>query len=325
MFDIIQKKYKDLRIPILAGIALTHRCNQRCLYCRVWDTRTPELKTKQVLSIIDELAALGTRRFCLTGGEPLLRDDIGRIINFASRKNMFVEVSSNGALVKEKISELANVDVLCLSLDGPEHIHDRIRGNGSFKKVIEAAGILKKNGINVYFRSVISKKNLACINAIMDIAKKFRISFIFQPASPLLLGTNHVNPLAASADEYREVFDRLIIEKKKNSDLVLNSLAGLRYFHKYLHIWPKPKRISCISGRLLFHIEPNGMLYPCINGCHYDIRCLGGISCLKSGVEKAVRNLPETICSGCWNAATFELNNTISVMLKKKYSTIHIR
>ncbi len=324
MFDIIQEKYKDLRIPILAGIALTHRCNQRCLYCQVWNSNTRELKTKQVLSIIDQLSALGTRRFCLTGGEPLLRDDIGRVINFAYRKNMFVEVSSNGSLVKEKISELANVNVLCLSMDGPEHIHDGIRCKGSYKKVVEAADIARKKGIRVYFRSVISKKNMGCISAIINIAKKFRMSFMFQPATPLILGTNCVNPLAASADEYSKVFNRLMLEKKNNSDLVLNSSEGLRYFCKYLYGWPKPRKIPCISGRLLFHIEPDGMLYPCINGCHYDIRRLKGVNCLKAGVRKAVRNLPETACDGCWNAATFELNHTISKMLKKSHDIFHI-
>lgn len=318
MFDIIQRKFRDFRMPILAGIALTRRCNQRCLYCQVWDKKLRELNTKEVLSIINQLASIGTRRFCLTGGEPLLRDDIGQIINFAYGKNMAVEVSTNGSLLKNRISELKKVHVICISLDGPEHIHDSIRGKGSFKKVMEAADIARKKKIPVYFRSVISKMNLGCIDAILEIAKSLNIRFIFQPVTPMILGTDRVNPLAAPLKEYRKAFNRLLIEKKKEDNFILNSSTGLRYFYRHLHSWPKPERISCISGRILFHIEPDGMLYPCINGYACDTKAFKGMDCLKMGVKEAIRNLPETACGGCWNAATFELNYLISGLLKKQ-------
>jgi len=317
MFNILQKGYKNLRMPILCGMALTRRCNQRCLYCQVWNVKQQELKTKEVFSIINQLSIMGTSRFCLSGGEPLLRDDIGRVINFAYNKNMVVEVSSNGSLVKEKISELKKVHVLCLSLDGPEHIHDSIRGKGSFRKVMEAAKILRKKNIPVYFRAVISKMNLEHIGAILNIARNLKIKFIFQPVTPLILGTDRVNPLAASINEYRKAFDRLITEKKNSDKLIVNSLIGLRYFYRHLHRWPKPERISCISGKILFHIEPDGMLYSCINGYECNTKALKGRDCLKLGVREAIRSLPVADCAGCWNAATFEFNYLVSLLIKK--------
>lgn len=321
MFAIIQKKFKDLKIPILAGVALTHRCNQRCLYCQVWNMKSRELNTKEIFSIINELATIGTRRFCLTGGEPLLRDDIGQIIDFAYRRNMAVEVSSNGSLVKDKISQLKRVYALCISLDGPEHIHDNVRGNGSFRKVMEAANIARKKKIPVYFRSVISKMNLEHIDAILNIAKNLKIKFIFQPATPLIFGTDRINPLTASPNEYRKVFKKLIIKKRNGDNFILNSLTGLRYFYRYLSRWPKPGKISCISGRILFHIEPDGMLFPCISGYGCNTKALEGKDCLKMGVREAIRNLPEVVCNGCWNAATFEFNCTLSLFLKRKNIT----
>ena len=318
MFNIVQQKFKNFKMPILCGIAITHRCNQKCLYCQVWNAKRRELKTKEVFSIINELSTLGTHRFCLTGGEPLLRDDIGQVINFAHSKKMVVEVSSNGSLVKEKISQLKKVHVLCLSLDGPEHIHDSIRGSGSFRKVIEAAKLLKKKNIPVYFRAVISKLNLEYIDAILKMASNLKIKFIFQPATPLLLGTDRLNPLAASVKEYIKAFNKLIAEKNKGNDFVHNSLIGLKYFNRYLRSWPKPGRISCISGKVLFHIEPDGMLYSCINGYGCNTQVLKGTDCLKLGVKEAIRSLSAVDCRGCWNAATFELNCSISHFLEKE-------
>ena len=318
MFDIIQERFRDFRMPILCGIAITRRCNQKCLYCQVWDTEHHELKTKEALSIIKQLSELGMHRFCLTGGEPLLREDIGRIINFAYNKNMKVEVSSNGSLVKNRISDLKGVQVLCISLDGPEHIHDSVRGRGSFKKVIEAADIARKKNIAVSFRSVISKMNFRYVDAILNIAKDLKMNFIFQPVTPIILGTHRINPLAASLDEYRQAFAKLIAKKEKGNKFILNSLAGLKYFYGHLHGWPKPKKMFCISGRVLFHIDPDGMLYPCINGSACDTRGLRGRDCLKLGVKEAIRSLRVPDCAGCWNAASFELNYSVALLLKKQ-------
>ena len=318
MFDIIQERFRNLRMPILCGIAITRRCNQKCLYCQVWDMEHRELKTKEVFSIIKQLSELGMHRFCLTGGEPLLREDIGRVINFAYNKNMKVEVSSNGSLVKNRISDLKGVQVLCISLDGPEHIHDEVRAKGSFKKVIEAADIARKRNIAVSFRSVISKMNFGYIDDILDIAKDLKTNFIFQPVTPIILGTHRINPLAASLEEYKQAFGRLISEKEKGNKFILNSLTGLKYFYGHLCGWPKPRRISCISGRVLFHIEPDGMLYPCISGSACDTQGLRGRDCLKLGVKEAIRSLRVPGCRGCWNAASFELNYSVALLLKEQ-------
>ena len=79
---VLQAKILRRRIPFAVSWALTYRCNAKCLYCRIQDIDLKELGIKEILSILDELAAMGTRWISFTGGEPLLRDDIGEIIDY---------------------------------------------------------------------------------------------------------------------------------------------------------------------------------------------------------------------------------------------------
>ena len=66
----------------------------------------PELEPDDALKLLDDLAALGTRWLTLSGGEPLLRRDIGALIARALEKRLHVRLSTNGILVPKKLDEL---------------------------------------------------------------------------------------------------------------------------------------------------------------------------------------------------------------------------
>ena len=69
-----------VRCPVNVMLAVTNRCNGRCAYCRI-PMRSPEdLSTDVILRLIDEMKAAGTVRLGIWGGEPLLREDIGTIV-----------------------------------------------------------------------------------------------------------------------------------------------------------------------------------------------------------------------------------------------------
>ena len=89
--------------------------------------------------IIDKLYLLGLARINFTGGEPLIRKEIGEWIDYAKTKNIKVAMNSNGHFVPDCIDRIKNLELLNLSLEGPECIHDTIRQKGSYQKVIEAA------------------------------------------------------------------------------------------------------------------------------------------------------------------------------------------
>ncbi len=116
----LQHRY---RIPLSVYLSLTDRCPNRCTYCNYYNLKDdePELKTSQILHLIDEMGPLLTRRLHFTGGEPLIRNDIGEVINHAKARGLFVGVSASGLLIPKKVGELKNVDIIFLSLDGDAH------------------------------------------------------------------------------------------------------------------------------------------------------------------------------------------------------------
>jgi MoaA/NifB/PqqE/SkfB family radical SAM enzyme len=124
--------------PIFVSWEITVKCNLRCKYCNSWLRNYTELNTEDVFRTISTLSRMGTRVIRITGGEPLLRNDIVDIINYIYSLGIFVALSTNGILFPEKIAKINKLDSVTISLDGPEKIHDSIRGEGSYNKAIQA-------------------------------------------------------------------------------------------------------------------------------------------------------------------------------------------
>jgi len=317
---VIEEKLGHLKLPLYMGWTLTYRCNQKCLYCMIWKKKTLELTTQEIFSIIRDLASMGTKVICFTGGEVLLRDDIGKIIDFAWKKNINIDLNCNGSLVKKKKSQIEYIRVLTLSLDGPEKIHDQLRGRGSYGKVLDAVSIAKQNKIQVYFRTVLSKVNSMHIDSILDMASRLKIQVIFQPSISTIYGTNFVNYLRPSNAVYRKTIDELITEKKRGNKYIFSSLPVL----KYLREWPKNPKIYCVSGKIMFGIKPDGMLYPCTWG--RDLKTITGKSCLALGVKEAIRTLPpDSSCERCGNTSSLEFNYHLADLLKENTPSANLK
>ena len=72
------------RIPLSVYLNLTYRCPNHCVYCNYPNfnaRKDKELSTRRILKLIDEMAEAGCRKLHLTGGEPLIREDLGEIIH----------------------------------------------------------------------------------------------------------------------------------------------------------------------------------------------------------------------------------------------------
>lgn len=300
--NLLKAKMLHQRIPFIVSWALTYRCNSKCLYCQLWNSASKELDTKEILSILDELVTMGMRWISFTGGEPLLREDIGEIIDHVSKMSTKISINSNGILVNEKISQIRNIDRISLSFDGPKHVHDLLRGRGSHDKVIEAIRIARSNNIQTVLNTVLSKYNLDHVDYILKIAEQFGIKVLFQPATTFILGGNTINPVAPLEEECKKVIAKLITKKKIKDRSILNSISGLRYIYH----WPNPKNISCSGGKLYFRIEPNGLINTCSR--LFLSKCENSQDALKLGVKEAICKIVPTSCNFCWCSNMVEFN-----------------
>lgn len=173
---ILKKTYK-------LNFSLTNSCNSKCLTCNTWrayrqnpEKLKEELTTEEITKIFQGFSSLCW--LALSGGEPYLRNDLACIIESAvkncSRLNV-ISIASNGLDKNriiahiEKIIRIKRRPLLYLtfSIDGPEEIHDKIRGiKGAYGVVWETyksvREITKKNN-NIYLalESTISSSNAA--------------------------------------------------------------------------------------------------------------------------------------------------------------------
>ncbi|MDD5568598.1 MAG: radical SAM protein [Candidatus Omnitrophica bacterium] len=295
----INARFFGVRSPAIVNWALTYRCNHSCRYCGVSDNKTVELSTREAISAIDEMRDCGTRKIHFTGGEPLVREDFPLLLDYCRKKGISMSVNSNGALVRQGIKSLRGIDGLSLSLDGPQEIHDAVRGEGSYYEVMEAVKYAKENNVKIRFTTVLSKLNLSSVDFILNKAEELNTVVIFQPAQKFLLETRKINPIAASIAEYRNVISRLI-EKKRKNRFIGNSLSGLRH----LYHWPSLTRISCANALIICRIEPSGEIYGCAD---FKDRP-SGIKIQETGFKKAFNNLVPLTCNECWCASYTELN-----------------
>ena len=156
--NVLEARFLGRRFPLSVTFLVTTRCNYRCQYCDVFSCEEPEMTTKEVFSMIDQLALMGTRRLGINGGEPLLREDIGDIIRYAKTKGFIVTMFTNGSLVAKTIDKIQSLDVLIISLDGPEALHDEQRFLGSYQNVIGAIDAARTKGIPVWASCASSRR-----------------------------------------------------------------------------------------------------------------------------------------------------------------------
>lgn len=298
--SVIKVKLFSQRIPLILSWHLLNRCNRKCKYCFQWSVSCKELSTEEITSIMNEFAKRGTRVIIFSGGEPLLREDIGEIIDYAYSKDIFTGLTSNGSLVPAKIKEIKKLNMLKLSFDGSKEIHDLIRGEGSYDDLMMAVNIAQSCNLNIKFNTTLSRFNLGDIDFILKKAKELNVKVKFQPLSYVHAGGRNIDYLFPDEQDYQRTIKKLILLKSSNK-YIINSISALQY----LYDWPRHKKIKCYGGRLSCCVSPEGGLYPCT----MIMKKIKVPSCLDIGFEKAYYSLPVSKCEGCWCTSTLEMNS----------------
>jgi len=238
----------------------------------VWrEQDTEELSTEEIKKGLDVLKELGVLEIVFSGGNPLLRSDIGEILNHAS-KSFVTTVYDNGSLAVEKIDKLQDVDFVAISLDtlDPE-TGDYLKGvKGSWQKGLEAIQKLNEKGINVGVSPTISQLNL---HEITDLTEYFAARGVpvwyclYSYDTPPDL--DQVFNIGRRADEFEitdsemmcQICDSLVEMKRKNSNILITNKileAVKRLFLDGKRLW------KCQALRNFFVVDHLGR----VAGCH---------------------------------------------------------
>lgn len=201
-------KVVKVRNPIeSAQIEITNTCNLSCVHC-VNDSGNPypdELTTEEIFSLIDTLSSLGVHNLTLSGGEPLLHPDFFKIVEYARKAPMTVNIFTNGTLITEKHIEKCKelgVSRFAVSIDSmDENIHDTLRGQkGALRKTLHAVKLLKEAGFSIRPSLSLTQLNK---DSIIDIFKYFKEQhFTDYQIFPVAFSGRGIEGVAITPEEY---------------------------------------------------------------------------------------------------------------------------
>ncbi len=240
----------------------TSKCNLKCVHC-ARAICTDELSTKEILRVLEESTELGTTFFTIAGGEPLLREDIFEILEYATDLGLHTEVLTNGTLLTPKIVkglEKALVDGIRVSLDyADKNKYDRWRGSqGAFERVIKGLKILSGSSMRVGINSTIMLDNLSEIDALMNLATKEKVNYIrFAPI--VSAGSASLLPVL-SADDWTTISSTIIDCARKNIDYI--KYSDYREIPSLKKV-PDSFALPCPAGIAWVDIMPDGGIRGC--------------------------------------------------------------
>ena len=148
----IPRRLGWLAPPSSVTLVITYACNYICDHCHSASHPKAEwgLPFETIARLIREMREMGTKHLSITGGEPLVRDDLFDILDLANHEGLRIQLVTNGSLVEQQRERLAKTDLDCVftSVDGLEETNDRFRHHpGAFKQAFRAIELFHEMGV----------------------------------------------------------------------------------------------------------------------------------------------------------------------------------
>lgn len=167
-------------LPRLIAWELTGKCNLRCVHCRASaeHERDPnELSTEEIKNTIDNIVSFSNPIIILTGGEPLVREDVFEIARYGTEKGARVVLGTNATLITPEIAQKlirSGIKRVSVSLDGstPETHDDFRKLPGAFDAAMKGIEACKKMGLDFQINTTVTKRNINDLQNIFDLAIK---------------------------------------------------------------------------------------------------------------------------------------------------------
>jgi pyrroloquinoline quinone biosynthesis protein E len=253
--------------PPMAILAeLTHRCPLQCPYCSnplELDRVAGELDTATWLRVLDEAAALGVLQVHFSGGEPLVRRDLEKLVAHAARAGLYTNLITSAVLLdQERLDALvaAGLDHVQISFQDVDDAQgDRVAGyRNAQRQKREAAARVQAAGLPLTVNAVVHRQNLERLGVMIDAAvdlgaRRLEVAHVqyygwaLANRAALLPTRAQLDAATATVDAARErLRGRLVI------DYVVPD------YHAAL-----PK--ACMSGwgRRFMNLTPMGKALPC--------------------------------------------------------------
>ncbi|ABE49948.1 pyrroloquinoline quinone biosynthesis protein PqqE [Methylobacillus flagellatus] len=252
--------------PLWLLAEVTYRCPLHCAFCynpTDYDKHTKnELSTEQWIQVLRDARKLGALQLGISGGEPLLRDDIEDIVAEASSLGYYTNLITSGVgLTEKRISafKAGGLDHIQLSMhDITEEINNFITGTRTFELKKKVAAMIKEHGYPMVLNVVIHRFNIKHVKEILEMAEALGADFV-ELANTQYYGWSLVNrsqlmPTKEQIDE-AEAITNAFREKVGNKMKIFFVVPD--YFSN------RPKKCMNGWGEVFMIVTANGDVLPC--------------------------------------------------------------
>jgi Fe-coproporphyrin III synthase len=260
-------------------------CNCRCVMCDIWKRDTREqIQVENLERHRVSLQNLGVRQVVLTGGEPLLHNDLAALCVFFREQGIRLTLLTTGLLLLKRAEEVAALfDDIIVSLDGPRKVHDEIRRvSGAFDLILKGVATVRQYNpsLPITCRTTVQKANHNHLRQTVSAAKTMglnSISFLAADLTseafnrPLIWPVERQSQIGLSVDETTVLeveIEHLILEYKVdiNQGFIVESPAKLRKISRRFreHLGQlSPEAPVCNAPWVSAVVEIDGSVRPC--------------------------------------------------------------
>ncbi len=298
--------------PQFISFTVTNSCNLRCRMCGQWskegyisnrriDTRS-RMDLPDWKRLVDGVADYKIRFILVRGGEPFLFRGIIELLQYINKKGLSISVDTNGTILGPFADDLARIGNMHItfSVDGPEEVHDRVRGvKGSFNKTKDNIALLneleRKTGCRIS-KSIcftISKFNYEHLGEMPDVARSMSISsmnivpYYYFPGdvgrryerelkedfncSAFSWSGFHHDSSGVDFDRFREEYDKYLSNLKGIENFPYMPFTEEEYRTWFDDAVTNVRSPECMNVEKLVDIQPNGEANFCVDFPDYSI------------------------------------------------------
>lgn len=251
--------------PLWLLLELTYRCPLQCVFCYNpidFAKVENELTTEEWIRVLREARALGSVQLGLSGGEPLVRDDVEEISAEAHRLGYYTNLITSGVgLSLERLSELKRVglDHIQLSFqDSTREMNDFLSHTRTFELKKRCAEWIKSHGYPMVVNCVIHRLNIDHLDTIIDMAVQMGADYL-ELANTQYYSWAHLNRehLLPSREQLQRA-EKTMLEWRERMKGKMRILFVVPDYYEQ-----RPKRCVNGWGTTLATISPDGTALPC--------------------------------------------------------------
>ena len=264
------KKNKTTINPIDAVVAVTYRCNSRCIMCNIWQIKDfPEIAPEVYFKLPKTLKDIN-----ISGGEPFLRSDLPRIVEVIHRAcpKANINISTNGFLVetiKRVLPEIKRIFPkisISVSVDGIGQMHEAVRRvPNAWPKVLETIRFCRDelNIKNIKLAYTLNGLNYHHLKKAYDWSRRLGVEFTMAIVHSSDIFFSKKNVIDIEQKHLDEEFDHVVKELLKS----MNPKDWARaYFVNGLRTVAKggQRPLESFAGEDFFYLDPKGDVYPSV-------------------------------------------------------------